>query len=356
MGEPRHPIIELTRARLREFYRERGAVFWSFGFPALLALVLGIAFRSAPEPLPRVGVASDQGDWLLRTLDEAEGLEVVRLAPEELDDALAIGTVAVVVEDDFDPYGQEGSERVRLFTYRFDPEREGSRLARLAVDDVLQRAAGRVDAVDVAEKTDVPEGGRYVDFLFPGILGMNLMTSSMWGLGYSIVLARKRKQLKRLAATPMRRSHLLLAFLFSRGVFIAAEVLFLLTFGALAFDVSTRGSFALLTVLSVAGAASFCAIALVIAARVESVESAAGWVNLVTLPMWLVSGTFFPYQNFPELLHLPIRALPLTAVNDALRAVMNEGAGVASLAPELLVIAAWTAAGLVLAGRTFRWQ
>ncbi|MEQ8768512.1 MAG: ABC transporter permease [Planctomycetota bacterium] len=349
MSERLSPIVELTKARFREFLREPGAVFWSFGFPIILALALGVAFRSQSESKPRVGLLEGSPAWLVKSLtgDDTQ-VEVSRLTADQVALALRQGRVDLVVE-------AKDPERPEV-VYRYDPARDAAKLARYAVDATLQEASGREDVLTAEDIRVEAAGERYVDFLFPGIVGMNLMTSSIWGIGYSIVLARKRRQLKRLAATPMRRWHLMLAIFLSRLVFLSVEIVAILGFGSLVFGVSIEGSPIALGVISLMGSASFAAIALTVAARVESVEAANGWLNFVTLPMWMLSGTFFSYERFPEVVQPVIRLLPLTALNDALRAVINDGVSVFSTAPQLAVMLGWSLVCFVWASRRFRWQ
>jgi ABC transporter DrrB family efflux protein len=242
------------------------------------------------------------------------------------------------------------------FVFRYDPMKPRSREARLLVDHALQSGLGRVDVAIVEDETVAEKGGRYIDFLIPGLIGLNVMGSSMWGIGYTVVLARRRKLLKRLAATPMRRSHFMLSFIFSRLVFLLAEVVALVAFGWLVFGVAVHGSIPWLVVISIVGGAAFTGLALLAASRTDSTEVASGVMNAVMLPMWLLSGSFFSYERFPEVIHPVIQALPLTALNDAMRAVMNEGASVLSTLPQVGVLAAWGALGFLLALRFFRWH
>jgi ABC-type multidrug transport system permease subunit len=239
---------------------------------------------------------------------------------------------------------------------RFHPNQDNARLARLVVTDVMQRAAGRSDPVVLAEALVTERGSRYIDFLLPGLIGLNLMGGSMWGVGYNLVVARKRRLLRRYAVTPMRRTHFLLSYFFSRSLFFTAELGVLLAFGALVFGTHVRGSYLAFGVLAYVGAAAFAGISLLIGSRVSSSEVANGWMNVVQLPMWLLSGAFFSYERFPEWLHGAIRLLPLTALVDSLRAVANEGASITQCWSELLTMGAWGAAGFVVALRTFRWQ
>lgn len=344
-NRPRSPLAELTLARLREFLREPEALFWVFAFPVLLALALGLAFRGeAPERIPVGVVAGPRAEATAEALGRSPALKARVLPPAQAREALRTGKVSLLVED-------EGGT-----VYRFDPTRPDARAARLEVDDALQRAAGRVDPLRPRESRVTEPGSRYVDFLIPGLLGLNLMGTSMWGLGFSIVNARTRKLLKRLAATPMRRSEFLLAQMLARLVFLVLEVAILVGFAALAFGVEVRGSVAALALVSLLGAASFAGIGLLVSARARTIEGVSGLMNLVMLPMWLLSGSFFSWERFPEAAHPFIRALPLTALNDALRAVMTEGRPLSSLGLELGVLFVAGAVSFLVAVRTFRWQ
>lgn len=207
-----------------------------------------------------------------------------------------------------------------------------------------------------AGAADATGDGRYIDFLIPGLIGLNLMGSSIWGVGFAVVQTRVRKLLKRFAASPMRRSDYLLALVLSRLVFLALELVALLAAGYFLFGVTVEGSLGTLVAVTLVGAFSFTGLALLIAARPTTVEAASGWMNFVMLPMWVLSGSFFSYARFPEAVHPAIRALPLTALNDALRAVMNQGAPFAANWLELVVLAVWGVASFALALRVFRWQ
>jgi ABC transporter DrrB family efflux protein len=240
-------------------------------------------------------------------------------------------------------------------TYEYDPAREDSRLARLVVDDALQRAEGRRDATPVTEAHVSEPGSRYIDFLIPGLVGLNVMSSGMWGIGYVIVETRQKKLLKRMVATPMRRSEFLLSFVLLRLLFLLLELPVLLGFGWLVFSVPVRGSLLLLLGVALAGAFAFAGLGLLVACRAQNVQTVGGLINLVMMPMFLLSGVFFSASHFPDALQPAIRALPLTALNDAMRAVMNEGAGPGAVAPQLLLLAGVTAASFALALRWFRW-
>ena len=342
-----NPLKELIKSRIREFLREPGYVFWVFGFPLLMAIGLGLAFRSkAPEP-PRIAVTDAVSAETTTALLKSTRVHAERLARHEAERQLARTKVDLVVD-------QPAPHQPLVFM--LDVAQEKSLLARSITEDVLQRAAGRADVVRIDEQRVSKKGSRYVDFLLPGLIGLNLMGSSMWGIGFNLVLARKRKLLRRYAVTPMRRSHFLLSYFFSRSMFLVLELVVLVSFGRLIFGTQIQGSIAGFLAASVLGAAAFAAIGFLIGARLSSTEVAGGWMNFVQLPMWLLSGAFFSYERFPAWLQLPIRFLPLTAVNDALRRVYNEAGSLSSISFELAVLAAWAIFGFVIAIRAFRWQ
>lgn len=341
----RHPLVELTRARMFELIREPEAVFWVFIFPILMAGLLGVAFRSRPpEALPVAVVAGTHAEARVAALAASPDLAPRVLAPADADMALTRGQVLLIVSDDDTP------------AYHFDPANAESRTARLAVDAALQRGAGRPDAFSARVEAVTAPGARYVDFLVPGLLGMNLMGTGMWGIGFSLVVARNGNLLKRLIAAPARRSHILAAQLTSRVIFLIPEAGALLLFAHLALDVPIQGSFVLLIGVSLLGALAFSGLGLLTAARPRTIEGVSGVMNFVMVPMWIFSGIFFSTERFPAGLQPFVQALPLTALNDALRAVMLEGSGLVPLVPELAILAVWGVISFALALRLFRWQ
>jgi ABC-2 type transport system permease protein len=368
---PFHPLVELTLTRVREFTREREALFWVFVFPVLLAFALGIAFRNAPPEKQRIAVektgagAETTANEIARVLSASTEVEPVLLSQAEAAQALRSGKVAMIVRpraeaDDANNRTETAQPNAPALTgeidYQFDPTRPESKVARLAVDDALQRALGRADVMIARERQIIEPGARYIDFLIPGLIGLNLMGSGMWGLGFAVVQARGRKLLKRFAATPMRRSHYLLSFMLSRLMFLALEVLALVAFGWLAFGVSVRGSVLGVAVLSLIGGLTFSGLGLLVAARPQTIEGVSGLMNFVMLPMWLLSGTFFSSARFPEIFQPFIRALPLTALNESMRSVMNDGASLGSNWGALTVLLVWCLLSFAVALKIFRWQ
>ena len=342
-----HPLYQLTVTRMREFYREPEAVFWVFGFPIVLAFALGLAFRNSGPGELKVGVAAGSppaDSALVAMLDASPQLGAAILDSATARLRLRTGRIALLVVPG-DPV-----------VYRYDSTRTESRLARLEVDDVLQRARGRTDPAVVRDERIVEAGSRYIDFLIPGLLGMNLLGSGIWGVGFSVVQARQKKLLKRFMATPMRRSHYLLGFILSRLVFLFVEVVALVGFGRLMFGVGVRGSVLTLAAVTIFGALAFAGMGLLVASRARTIEGVSGLMNLVMLPMWILSGTFFSYARFPDAMIPFVKALPLTALNDALRAVMIDGVALTSLGPSLAIVAGWGAVSFVVALRIFRWR
>jgi ABC-2 type transport system permease protein len=343
------PLLELTSARMKEFLREPEAVFWVFAFPLLLAIALGFAFRAkGPDQIP-VGVVS-AGDadaaaaQAMAALSRAQGLIPKKLAAAEGREALRTGRISLLVE--------AGPPAV----FHFDETRPDSRIARLEAEDALQRARGRQDVLQVRSEKITEKGSRYIDFLIPGLLGLNLMGTGIWSIAFSVTTARSRRVLKRLVATPMRRGQYLMAQILGRLVFLIPEVVILVGTGWLLFDVGVRGSLLLLLATCLLGAMTFCGLGLLIAARVSTVEGASGLANLVLLPMWLLSGVFFSSERFPDAAQPVIKALPLTALNGALRGIMTEGQGLAGIAPQIAILAVWGIVSFAVALKIFRWR
>ncbi len=341
----RHPLWQLTLWRVREFTREPEAMFWIFVFPVLLAIALGVAFQNRGMSNTRVAVENlPDAEAIFAMLDSAPSIEPVLLDPDEAFYRLRTGRVALVV--------RPGTPVV----FQYDSTREESLVARLVTDRAIQQASGRRDVRIIRDERVNEPGSRYIDFLLPGLLGMGIMGTGMWGVGFGIVKARKERLLKRLLASPMRRSQFLMGFMLSRLVFLGGEVGLLLLFGALVFGVPVRGSIAAVTSIVVLGALAFSGLGLLVASRSKTIEGVSGLLNFVMVPMWIGSGVFFAYSNFPEVIQPFLQALPLTALNDALRAVMLDGVGLSATLPLLGIMLVWGVGSFGLALRIFRWH
>jgi ABC-2 type transport system permease protein len=339
----------LLAARMRELQREPEVVFWVFGFPILLALGLGIAFRNKPADITSIAIVQGPGsESALAMIQHSPRSATVHASLVDHDAALQglrLGKFDLVVFSD-----DHGG-----FEYRYDPARPESVLSHAEVDDILQAAAGRKDPIPTTTVASSEPGSRYIDFLIPGLVGMNLMNSGMWGVGFSLVDMRQRKLLKRFVGTPMRRSDFLLAIMSSRIILMIVEVGLLLAFGIIFFHMRVLGSIWVIALWGAIGSLAFGALGLLTASRAQKIESISGLINLVMMPMWIFSGVFFSYERFPAIVQPLIKLLPLTALNDALRATINEGTPLASQSGRLLVLAIWGGISFILALRWFRW-
>ena len=335
-------LYQLTITRFKLFLREPEALFWVFVFPILLAVGLGVAFRNRPPDILQVGATTTQ---LTQALNTDKGLSSIAIDPAEGVHDLATGRIVLLVVQT--PTG---------VVYKYDDTNPDARSARLLVDRAIQNAAGQKEAVASSNDLIHETGARYIDFVVPGLLGMNLMGSAIWGLGFSIVEARQKKLLKRFVASPMPRWQYLASFLLSRLVLLIIEVGAFLGFARAVFGVPFRGSLVELGALCVLTSLSFSALGLLVASRARTIEAASGLMNLVMLPMWILSGVFFSATRFPALLQPLVRALPLTAAIDALRGNMLQGTSLPQLTAPILVLIAWLLACFVVSLRIFRWR
>lgn len=350
------PLRSLYLTRLREFYRQPARLFWVYGFPTVLALGLGLAFRSPSAPTIQVDVIDNSAaDAVVKAINDenarrsgADPIFALKRRPEaEAKRRLRAGKTPLVVE-------ATGSGAI---VYHYDPTRPEAPAARAAIDSVLQKAAGRVDPVATSDERPTEHGGRYIDFLIPGLIGQNTMGGGLWGVGFLIVNFRIGKLLKRFAATPMPRRDFLLAILMARLTFLIPDVAVLLGMGMLFFKVPVIGNIGVLILVEVVGALAFAGIGLLLASRAQTTETVNGLMNLVMLPQWIFSGLFFSSERFPNVIQPFIQALPLTQLLHALRRVMLEGAGLLDIdiVVSLGILTAWTVVTFALALRVFRW-
>ena len=335
-------LYQLTSVRFRLILREPEAIFWIFVFPILLAAGLGIAFRNRPAEVLQVGATTTQ---LANALAADNGLSAKLMGESEGASELAKGNILVFAIQE--PNG---------VTYKFDNTNPDSRTARMLVDRDIQEAAGQQPAIRTQNDLVHEVGSRYIDFVVPGLLGMNLMGSAMWGLGFSIVEARQKKLLKRLVASPMPRWQFLTSFLLSRLVMLVIEVAVFLGFACMAFGVPFRGSLSQLAFLCVLTSLSFSALGLLVASRARNMEVVSGLMNLVMLPMWILSGVFFSASRFPAAVQPLVRALPLTAAIDAMRGNMLQGMRLGQLAVPVGILLAWLIVPFAVSLRIFRWR
>ena len=338
-----HPLAQLTLMRMREFIREPEALFWSMIFPIALAAGLGIAFRNRPPEVLKIAAVTPR---LAEALRQEKLLDVTQLPPQLAEQWVRTGKVALVAEPAADG----------TVEYRYDDTNPEGRQAKMLADEAIQRASGRQDPVKGNDRIMREPGSRYIDFLIPGLIGMGIMGNSIWGPGFSIVDARRKKLMKRIIATPMPKPYYLLSFLLWRMILLPVDVGVPLAFGAWVFGVPLRGSFLALLGTCVLASLAFSAIGLLLASRARTIEAASGLMNMTMVPMWILSGVFFSSQRFPDLVQPVIKALPLTALIDALRANMLQGTGFAQMAPQAGVLGAWLVLCFAVALKLFRWR
>ena len=344
----RAAVRELTLTRVRVMAREPEVIFWVFAFPLLLALGLGIAFRD-PPPTP-IAIAVEAGtaaEVHVAALVESDDVAPVLMQADAAHDALRRGEVALVVGGSADRPG---------VVLRYDPSRPEGRTARAITDAALQIGAGAERPVSIRVDEVRQRGARYIDWLIPGLIGFNLLSTSLWAIGFYVVQMRSNRQLKRLVATPMRRRDFLLAQMLARMAFVVIEVPVLLIFAFFVFGVRIEGSPGALALLLIGGTLSFSGLGLLAAARPRTVEGVSGIINVILMPMVVVSGVFFSASRFPDAVQPLIRALPLTALNDGLRAIMNDGQPLTALGVEIAVLGVWPLISYAAALRWFRWQ
>ena len=335
-------LYQLTAVRFRLILREPEAIFWIFIFPILLAVGLGIAFRNRPADVLPVGATTTQ---LTQALAADKGLNATEMGEAAGHHALATGAILLLAQ-----------EKPGGVAYEYDDTNPDARTARMLADRAVQVAAGRRDAVHAENELIHETGSRYIDFVVPGLLGMNLMGSAMWGLGFSIVEGRQKKLLKRMVASPMPRWQYLFAFLLSRLGMLVVEVVLFLGFARVVFGVPFRGPLWELCVLCVLTSLAFSALGLLVASRARTMEAVSGLMNLVMLPMWILSGVFFSAARFPAMIQPLVRALPLTAAIDAMRGNMLQGVQLGQMTMQVGLLVAWFVVPFLVSLRIFRWR
>ena len=335
-------LYQLTMIRFRLFLREPEAIFWIFVFPILLAVGLGIAFRNRPADVFQVAATTSQ---LTQALAADKGLRAATMNEADGTRALATGSILLLVNSTPDGV-----------SYKYDETNPDARTARMVADRAIQTAAGRREAVHVENQLVHETGSRYIDFVVPGLLGMNLMGSAIWGMGFSIVESRQKKLLKRLVASPMPRWQYLASYLLSRLSMLVIEVVGFLGFARLVFGVPFRGSMWQLGLLCVLTSLAFSALGLLVASRAKTMEAASGLMNLVMLPMWILSGVFFSATRFPGVIQPVVRALPLTAAIEALRGNMLQGTNLGQQMAQIGILLAWLVVAFAISLRIFRWR
>lgn len=336
-------VLAVARTAFSEFWRAPEAVFWTYGFPLLMTVVLGFAFQpSDPAPVPVAVVSGEDASQLSLVLGKNPRLQVEILELAEADAALARGRVSLVVRG---PLGEP--------SLRSDPVRPEAELARLHAERALRDGS---DAWELPRfEPETRPGARYVDFLIPGLIGLNLLGAGMWGIGFKLVEYRAQLLLRRLFATPLSRGEFLAGFLLSRLVLAIPESALIALFGIMFWDVPFRGSIAATCVFVLCASLAFSGLGILLASRPRTIEGVAGLINAFLLPMWLLGGVFFSNDRMDGLLGFAASMVPLTWCSDGLRDLMLEPAGFADVAGPMLWLIGFALACYFAALRVFRW-
>jgi ABC-2 type transport system permease protein len=366
----------LVLAHALAIIREPGVIFWGIVFPILMSLGLGIAFTKKADILRKVAVISNTGitvsdssaifrfldmkceehnpekqddyRWKLEIKDEKLGKSVYLFYYLSWDEAIVLlkrGTVNLILNSN------NGKTE-----YHFDPVNSDAELTYLKISGMIGSGvvlpAGRNDEI----KPMTVAGTRYIDFLIPGLITLGVMMSTMWGISYGIIEKRSKKLLRRMVATPMKKSHYLIALLTVRITLNFIEALVLLLFALIVFKMQIQGSISALILLFLTGNIAFAGLAILLSSHTSNTEVGNGLINAVVMPMMVLSGIFFSYHNFPDWSIPVIEKLPLTMLTDGVRSIFNEGAGWPQVALPILIL---TIIGVVLFGaglKIFKWH
>ncbi|TGL61010.1 ABC transporter permease [Leptospira sarikeiensis] len=352
-------IYYLVTIQLKEFYREPGILFWAFIFPIAIAGVLGLAFTSKGVPQTRVAIisSSHNADALSSKIEKAfsnsvsgnsDGLGVIVpkiFEEEEAIKALKRGEINLLVKED-----EAGN-----LEFSFDPNNANAQRDYLLLSNALMSADGKSQASSKIRKLD-SKGTRYIDYLVPGMLAMGVMNSCLWGVGWNLIEMRMKKLLRRMSATPMNKLAFVLSFFFTRIVVTTVESIIFLTFTFTVFENAFFGSPIAAFMIFLTGNFAFACIGIFVGSRAQSAQVGNGLVNAFTFPMMVLSGIFFSYKNFPDIILPFIKHLPLTLMADSLRAVFIEGSGITeSIYPcAFMILIGFFFLGTGL--RIFRWS
>ena len=331
--------------------REPGVLFWGIVFPLLMALGLGLAFTQKLDTVHKVAIiknaetgidSSNRFETFLRTRTQKSKDSLTQKDQYKIsvkDDKLGNNTylferttrpeaMKMLKRGEINLIIEEKSDSVE---FHFDPVNSEAHLTYLNLSRVINNSK-----ITTKDESVVPltlKGTRYIDFFVPGLIAMGLMMSSIWGLGYGIIENRSKKLLRRMIATPMKKSYFLMSLISVRSImnFIEAGLLFL--FAYLVFGITIQGSILALLLIFIAGNIGFAGIAIVTASRTANPEVGNGLINAISTPMIVLSGIFFSYHNFPDWAIGFIKILPLTLLADGIRSIFIEGAGL----PDIIV-------------------
>jgi ABC-2 type transport system permease protein len=362
---------QLTIAHFREIIREPGVLFWGIIFPILMSLGLGVAFTTNADTVRKVAVIESQGLSSIDSIISKDGIisdsinkdegasytltlkndklgnsvfHFYKMSENEAMLALKRGMVNVLLD--------QPDKEIR---FRFDPRNPDAQLTYLKLAKVFKNSAqfhlentGNIVPLTLT-------GTRYIDFLIPGLLAMGIMMSTMWGLSYGMIEKRSKKLLRRMVATPMKKSYFLISLITVRVAMNLVEALLLALFAWLVFHITIQGSIVALILVFIASNIAFAGLAVLISCRTAKTEIGNGLINVVVMPMMLLSGIFFSYHNFPDKLIPVLQKLPLTLVADAMRSIFIEGAGISQIIVPTLVLTIGGIITFIVGLKFFRW-
>lgn len=348
----RPSLIEQIKVRWREFRREPSAFFWVMFMPILWMLGLGFAFS---DPKPEVysvgwqqtasGELSAMEEKIAAIIMEHPQLKVKTGTRDQLNSWLRVGEISLIFE----------ATPSNVLAYRFDPANPEAARGREFLDNTIQVGFGRTNPVTGTIDVVKSKGNRYVDFLIPGLLGLSIMSTSLFGVGMTIVSNRKENLLKRYVSTPMPGSDFIYSHIVGRMIALFVELTSILVAGWLVFNFAIYGNFLSFVFVAIMGAAAFTSIALLCGSRTRNIPFLAGLANLIMISMTMVGGVFFSNAAFPDWMRSIVRYLPITALIDSLRKIALEGQTLSQLTFEMGILAAFTVVCAVLANRMFKW-
>lgn len=357
----RASLVEHIKGRWREFLREPSAAFWVVFMPLLWMIVLGIAFSNPKPSTYGIGVVTQKSieteTLAVRKVHLAlvanPQLRIFTGSPQFLDTLQTRGEISLKLAiNENRGIAEEGISDVKYF---FDPNNPEALASRQIVNDSIQRQAGRLDPLAVEDVPITANGQRYIDFLIPGLLGLSIMSSSLFGTGLTIVSNRKENLLKRYLATPMPKIDYLFSHVVGRLIILSVEFLTITLSGLLIFGFHVFGSILSYVFFCILGAASFTGISLFCACRSRNIAFMAGLVNLISIPSILLSGVFFSVSRYPDVMQSFLKFLPLNALIGALRGIALEAQPISALGFEAAVLVVYCAVSLGLARWLFKW-
>jgi ABC-2 type transport system permease protein len=358
-------MLSITRASLRAIFRSPSAIIFSFAFPLIFILVFGFIGNGA-----RVSVRvafdkqTDTTSDMYRSIASMEGIKIVKAEDKQLNNDLEKGRLHAIIEL------RKNTSHSPAYTIKLVSSEAVNPQNIQVLRSMLE---GMINGINKKMFTNIPSyatvsnevekvpGRAYktIDFILPGQLGFSLLSAGVFGVAFIFFSLRQTLVLKRFFATPIRRSYIVFGEALSRVIFQMTTAVVILLIGHFAFDFTLiygAITFFELLILSFIGLAVFMGFGFVVSGLAKNESSIPPFANLFTLPQFLLSGTFFPIDNFPSWLQPICKILPLTHLNDAMRNVAFEGARLSDCGTQLAVLAAWGVVAYAIAIRVFKWE